>query len=162
MEWDWVHLTSMDTVNPVKFSFFFFLSSLLSLPFKKNQKTTLLSLFHLLDKLLFINSFIYLFIYLNVRTHLTELLQYTSLSVTVAVLSGGLTPWFMCCVHTIISSIHASTHRRVNIPSTLLQTLGKELRATVLGGSCVWWCEKQRCMGSNGHGLVEILPVSLD
>lgn len=71
--------------------------------------------------------------------HLTELLQYTSLAVTVPALSEGLTPWFMCCVHAIISSTHASTHRRVNIPSTLLQTLGKELRAVVLGGSCVWW-----------------------
>lgn len=40
--------------------FLFFLSSLLPLPFKKNNKP-LASLFHLLDKLLFINSFIYLF-----------------------------------------------------------------------------------------------------
>lgn len=70
--------------------------------------------------------------------HLTELLQSTSLAVTVAALSEGLTPWFVCCVHTIISSTHASTHRRVNIPSTLLQTWGR---------SCGPWCWEEVVFG---------------
>lgn len=69
----------------------------------------------------------------------------------------------VCVLCTHHPLLHSCQHTQAGECSQhFVQTLGKELRAVVLGGSCVWWCEKQRCMGSNGHGLVEILPVSLD
>lgn len=126
MEWDWVHLTSMDTVNPVKFSFFFSFLPFSPRPLKKKQLSHL-SFIYWTNFYLLIHSFIYLFISLNVRRYLTELLQHASLPVTVAALSGGLAPWFLCCVLTIICPTHASTHR-VNVPSTYL------------GRSCGPWC----------------------
>lgn len=60
MEWDGVHLISMDTVNAVKFSFFFSFLPSSSSPLKKPNSPISISFIGQT----FIYSFIHLFIYL--------------------------------------------------------------------------------------------------